>query len=650
VVSFQSKYQILSPLNDGETQSFRAREVASGRTVLVHYLVTGRAAPGEPDLAFLIFKFLRSASAEEGRHLLDMGEDVGRIYVVTTDAVHCSDLRKWLRSVTEGPQENDKAAGAGEGSPLEAGHFDFTRTFTTEALRQFTNLLATSSAAKLGPDAAASSAKQLSGSPKLADTGAHDFTVFWDKYYPANGAAGSDSKPASSVSEQKPIEPANAPSPAVEPAKHPPTLTRHESDGADIASLLAQAAEQDRAHAPAVGMETAKGEEPAVPAPTAQPAANRPVSIDEVDISRPVTNVAKPASDPSTRIPQMLAELLKESGDAPAPAPGAEPHAKPEDVPPSGIAVAEQAARRPMPKGFEVVFQSDKPRSRPTLSGVFDTSAFAGASAAGAPPPGGSPAVNEKPLPPPAEVRSPILAKLVADSRAREATNPPTGTPRTPGEVKPAAGVGRATPPSPLPSPLVSSESEKPTRHVPAPPVPPPSPVPPSPPIFPAPEAKAESISPLPAPDGFGATQLFAAPKVPPAQLELPSPKGLTPPVPTQRAQPGEYTRMVENIRALAGPLPPLGAPESAPSTSLRDGNPAVPAPLSAQTSLSSVPLAQTTGTLTPPAKLQPAVYIVNDAPAYPAGRKRKVWVPIVILSGLFLMTLGLLLFFSFKH
>lgn len=649
-MSFQSKYQILSPLSDGETQSFRAREVASGRTVLVHYLVTGRSAPGEPDLAFLIFKFLRSASAEAGRHLLDMGEDVGRIYVVTTDAAHCSDLRKWLRSVTDGPQESDKAAGAGEGSPLESGHFDFTRTFTSEALRQFTNLLANSSAAKPGPDAAAPSAKQLSGSPKLADTGAHDFTVFWDKYYPVGGGAGAGSPPSSSPSEQKPAEVAKAPSAAEEPPKQPPASSRHESDGADITSLLAQAAEQDRTHAPAAGAEGAKGGESAASTPTAQPAASQPVSIDEVDISRPGASVAKPASDPSTRIPMLLAELLKEGSDAPAPGPAAPPQPKAGDSPTLGLAAAEQAARRPMPKGFEVVFQSDKPRSRPTLSGVFDASAFASAPAAGAPPPSGSSAVNEKPLPTPPEVKSPILAKLVADSRAREATNPPTGTSKPPSEVKPRAGVGHATPPSPLPAPFVASESEKPTRQAPAPPVPPASLVPPFPPVGPAPEAKSPLSSPPPAPDGFGATQLFAAPKVPPAQLEPSSPLASTPPVPAQRAQPGEYTRMVENIRALAGPLPPLSAPEPALPNSSLDGNPAVPAPLSARTSLSNVPLAQTTGYNDRPAKRQPAVYIVTDTPAYPAGRKRKVWVPIVILSGLFLMTLGLLLFFSFKH
>lgn len=329
-MSFQSKYKILSALGDGETQSFRAREVASGRTVLVHYLVTGRTAPTEPDLAFLIFQFLRSASAEEGRHLLDMGEDVGRIYVVTTDAAHCSDLRKWLQSVTGSPEESSKGAEPGEGSPLESGHFDFTRTFTSEALRQFTNLLANSSAsaAKLGSAAEASPARPNPASPKLADTGAHDFTVFWDKYYPADGAAGSDSKPASSPPEHKPAESPLGPSAAMDPAKQPPAVTRHEPDGADITSLLAQAAEQDRAHAPAAGSETSKGEQPATPAPTAPPAANRPVSIDEVDISRPAASVPQPASNPSTQIPKLLAELLKEGGDAPTPPPGAAPPAQ----------------------------------------------------------------------------------------------------------------------------------------------------------------------------------------------------------------------------------------------------------------------------------------------------------------------------------
>ena len=139
MVRFQGKYEVLSALSDGESQSFRARQISSGRPVIVHHLAASRTLPPQPDLASLIFRFLRSASAEEGRNFLDMGEEDGRIFVVTADVPECSDLRKWLQSVAEARsgKEGD-AQPAAKGTP-DLGNIVFTRAFTTEALRQFSH-------------------------------------------------------------------------------------------------------------------------------------------------------------------------------------------------------------------------------------------------------------------------------------------------------------------------------------------------------------------------------------------------------------------------------------------------------------------------------------------------------------------------------
>ena len=84
-MSFQGKYQQLSALSDGESQTFRAVQVSTGRQVLIHQLTAGKVPPQQPDLASLIFKFLRSASEEDSRKLLDMGDEDGRVFVVTED-------------------------------------------------------------------------------------------------------------------------------------------------------------------------------------------------------------------------------------------------------------------------------------------------------------------------------------------------------------------------------------------------------------------------------------------------------------------------------------------------------------------------------------------------------------------------------------
>jgi hypothetical protein len=97
-MDFQGRYQILGMLRDGETRTFKAVQTSSGRTVLLHQLWAERTPPHQPDLASLIMGFLRRATVDEMKILVDMGEEAGRVFVVTEEVPICQDLRQWLQA------------------------------------------------------------------------------------------------------------------------------------------------------------------------------------------------------------------------------------------------------------------------------------------------------------------------------------------------------------------------------------------------------------------------------------------------------------------------------------------------------------------------------------------------------------------------
>lgn len=109
-MSFQGKYQILQTLRDGEVRCFRAQEIASGRSVLVHQLWPERNPPHQPDLATLLVEFLRTAPVEISGHILEIGEESNRGFVVTEDLPECLDLRSWFQLAT-----------GAQGKPVESG-------------------------------------------------------------------------------------------------------------------------------------------------------------------------------------------------------------------------------------------------------------------------------------------------------------------------------------------------------------------------------------------------------------------------------------------------------------------------------------------------------------------------------------------------
>ena len=128
-MDFQGRYQILEMLRDGEARTFKARQTSSGRVVLVHQLWAERTPPNQPDLASLVFGFLRRATAEEMKSLVDMGEEESRVFVVTEDLPGCLDLRQWLQSAP-GPLPTVGKAGV----PKSAPSSDLASTAATRGL------------------------------------------------------------------------------------------------------------------------------------------------------------------------------------------------------------------------------------------------------------------------------------------------------------------------------------------------------------------------------------------------------------------------------------------------------------------------------------------------------------------------------------
>src|SRR5579863_8878345 len=98
-MSFLKNYYVVSLLAEGETKSFRAQEIATGRTVLLHQLLRERTVSGQPDLASMVLKNIPGTGAPGSEHFVDMGQDDGRVFVVTADVPDCLDLRRWLRSL-----------------------------------------------------------------------------------------------------------------------------------------------------------------------------------------------------------------------------------------------------------------------------------------------------------------------------------------------------------------------------------------------------------------------------------------------------------------------------------------------------------------------------------------------------------------------
>jgi len=502
-MDFQGRYKILEMLSDGEARTFKALQTSSGRIVLLHELWTERTPPNQPDLASLVFGFLRHATAEEMKCLVDMGEEAGRVFVVTEDLPGCQDLRQWLQSApgtlgTAGKASVPKSAPSGDSSAITAA------TGLVSDARQ--------------EDLASPGFTQLFTTPKVIA----DQTL-----------SASEEKPASTPKTHPaaPVEPGTFASPdklaghlgglseaevlkAAEPPVAPPPPSREQGEPGEFTRMFLSSPGASKVHPAAqTSADSRKAELPPQTAPPPPKGKDEPGEFKGVFFAAPpatkspeLTGPAKVASQAFPSIPappgpppasqKAASEFTRVffGKDAPAPE-AARPVSSPPEKPSAPPALtAEKPPERQLPAGFEVVYESRKQQSR-----------------------GPAPPAGKEPLPPP---------------------------PPAPGAEKGAPGdftrnfygrgESKAIPPSPEPAP---ERTRLPSR---------------------APDQPSQ-------PEGSGEfTRLFQAQHVkekPPAapSVEAEQTRQFAPPVqPTAQKGPGEFTRL---FRAGPQPTRPAGPP-----------------------------------------------------------------------------------------
>ncbi len=634
-MSFQGKYEVLSALSEGEVQSFRARQVSSGRLVLVHHLAAGHTPGLQPDLASLVFLFLRRASVEQSRHLLDMGEDEGRIYIVTADAPECLNLRKWLQLVPEAPAEKGGESQPGEEAPSPAD-LNTTTAFNAEALRVLfspPSAPVSPSSGPLVPPVVSTSEESHNAleppddipaaSSEAPESGTTAFFEFWENASVGDLAGHPTPTPTPPTSEPSPESPSELLEVSPEFLSSPSSSSAHDSPGAAISDLPVPGTvpESVSAAVPA-GEEAEDNSGQSVEFVLTPPEVMEvPAAPSDVEVPNPMQAPGETpdASRHETEVPRGFAEFLVENGRNPAqPAAsvsisGANDKREPEVKP------AEKVPRQEIAEGFDVVFETSKPRSDSAWLDLPDQSGSFAAAGSVEPPtaweePAAAPttAAALPDGPPPGES---LPAEMIEDRPALDFPSSPRD------HVQSAEFTSQITVPASSPQTQPAREELQPRAwSIPEPPLPP-----------------AQPLPQVPAGDSAS-----AAGGAPPISSPLSAP--------ADRVRPGEHVRMLENMRAVAGPQPPVRLPRVPPAGERPAAKAAAPAIASARASSPRVPAPQPPLYSHAPPPSPPALYLAHDTPWQSDGRKRKGWVPILILSSLFLMAVALLLLFAFKH
>src|ERR1700733_9062692 len=97
-MDFYQKYELIDPLSGEGTRSFRARQIATGREVVVH-LLTGGKTP-ENDVLLTRLRMLPEGSL---RKLIEVGDNEGTTFVAT-EAPPFLHLGDWLGGQGRGAQ------------------------------------------------------------------------------------------------------------------------------------------------------------------------------------------------------------------------------------------------------------------------------------------------------------------------------------------------------------------------------------------------------------------------------------------------------------------------------------------------------------------------------------------------------------------
>jgi hypothetical protein len=96
-MDLDNKYELGEVLtNDSESKTFRARETATGRPVLVHILFGVKAPGGRESLLNTLLARMTDPSAARRGQILEVSDYRGMPYAVTEVVPGFSGLRAWL--------------------------------------------------------------------------------------------------------------------------------------------------------------------------------------------------------------------------------------------------------------------------------------------------------------------------------------------------------------------------------------------------------------------------------------------------------------------------------------------------------------------------------------------------------------------------
>lgn len=638
-MDFQGRYQILNLLSEGEARTFRALQTSSGRIVLLHQLWGERTLPNQPDLASLVFGFLRNATAEEMKSLVDMGEDANLIFVVTEDVPECLDLRQWLQSVTAPPGTGAKASEFKPGPSDDSRAPGKLRGSTSEAWRE---------------DLVSTDATQLFATPKVIG----------------------DQTPSSSVERR-----------SLTPTRHPdvPVGPRTSASSEELAHLMGESSETG-----ALKASQPPGASPLPSKKKAEPGEfTRSFSVKDMPLPEAAGSPPPPPETPSASPGEKHPELQLPTGFE-----GVFQSRK--QQPPSPAKPTVEKPVLPTPSA---------PHPEEKGRGEF-TRIFYGRDRSEAPPPTPMPPAEIPGAPPimpeqPAQSDSPDeFSRLFHDQQVGMKSPAPSVESKGPGEFTLLFQAGAHTdrragpsipgssprPPVPLSSPSSQQGPGEFTRLIQGYQAPKSEPTPlaleqPRP-LNPPPPQKADEARPgeftmlFQHPPQPTATPMPAAPARPVVQTPLAAP---------QLPEADEYARMFERPGGGSG-APLQGAPQTPPpGTPPAAAGRGLPMPVSpvqppvapgvpyVQPSMMSLPVApQPQPYQIPPPQFQqptaPPIYAVAPQPVIPqvqpttvpapmapqAGPpetgKNKFLVPLIILAGLFIIAVGLILFFALKH
>ena len=656
-MDFQGRYKLLEMLSDGEARTFKALQTSSGRIVLLHQLYQERTPPDQPDLASLVFGFLRRATAEEMKSLVDMGEEASRVFVVTEDLPGCQDLRQWLQPApgtpgTAGKESVPKSAPSGDSSAIAA-----TMGLASHARQE--------DLASPGPTQVFTTPKVIADQVLPASTEKTATTPATQPEPPVRSRtfASPDKLAARHLGGVSEAEVLKAAKPPVAPPGPPPASKEAASEFTRMFLGKDMPAPESARHV------SSPPEKPsAPPAPTTQKPPERPLPAG--------FEVVYESGKQQPRGPAPPAR--KEPVPPPPPAPGREEGAPGEftrifygrdeskAIPPHPELAPERTrlpslapAQPPQPEGseeftrlFQALHVKEKPPAAPSLEAKKGPSQsppplpsaaesegpgeFTRLFHAGAQPsrPAGPPILTSSPRPSVPLSSSPSpqgpgeLTQLIQGYKQQK-SGPTLPVPERPEPVAPPPPP-TAEKAKPDAFTLIFQQPPEPTTPPPAAPSPPVVQTPPTAPPSPEPD---EYMRMFELPGGGAGAPLQGAPQVPPPAVPQPAAGRPLPVVPVVSVSPP----VAPSMPYVQPPVVPQPQPYQIPAPQLQQ--PVVPSPY-----------------VMPPQpvmpQMQPLAVPVPVAPqaAPPKTGKSKFLVPLIILGGLFLITVGLILFFALKH